>query len=99
MESRVEPFAPFRVIESAVEMLRGEIIIFCPADEAARVSLKMSNANEFSDSMTEIWSAVRFIGTGSTGRFSVLFLLHDTDRIRIANKRPTGAVDFMFFMG
>jgi hypothetical protein len=90
MALRVLPFAPLRVIESAYEILMGEIITFSLSPALCNTLLKISKENEFSDSIRVTWSCVRFIGTGSVGRLS-LVLLHD---IEISNMiRKTAAED------
>ena len=61
IESRVAPFDPLSVIESAEEMLRGEMITFSDSGELYTTFLKMSSANEFSDSISETWLEVRLI--------------------------------------
>jgi hypothetical protein len=40
-------------MERADEMLRGDMIIFSDSVELSRTFLKMSNANELSDSISE----------------------------------------------
>jgi hypothetical protein len=79
-------------------MLRGEMMIFSDAPEFSITFLKISKAKEFSDSIRETWSAVRFIGTGSTGRISLGSMLHDKNIKDIVNENTTAALKILFFI-
>ena len=78
-------------------MLRGEMITFSPSPEFSSTLLKISNANEFSDSIRLTWSRLRSIGTGSVGRLSSV-LLHETKKRINIKKMAADVIGFRVFM-
>jgi hypothetical protein len=70
-------------MDKAYDMLSGEIIIFSVSGVLFSTSLKMSKANEFSDSIKEACFRVRFIGTGLSGKLSDVFSHENRKRVTI----------------
>jgi hypothetical protein len=97
MESRVVVFAPFKVIESAQEMLRGEIITFFESDVLFRTSLKISKANELPDSINDTCFKVRSIGTGWSGSLSEAFS-QETKISENAKEATSTGFNILFFI-
>ncbi len=95
--SRVVPSAPLRVIERAQEMLKGDIMIFCELPSFSATSLKISKANEFSDSIRAICLVVSSISTGSFGKSSSGVLVHFINKRRMDERTNTDAI-ILFFM-
>jgi hypothetical protein len=85
MAARVVPSAPLSVIESAYEILIGEIMTFSFSPVLFSTCLKISKANELPDSIRATWSCERLMGTGSVGNSS-LFLVHDIAKSVIMTK-------------
>jgi hypothetical protein len=73
-------------------------MIFSDAPEFSTTFLKISKAKEFSDSISETWSAVRFIGTGSTGKISSGSLLHDKNINGTVTENTTAVLKILFFI-
>jgi hypothetical protein len=85
-------------MDSAYDMLMGEIMTFSFSPVPSSTSLKISKAKELPDSIRDTWSCVSSIGTGSVGKSSSV-LLHDTvNRDKIMKMAADDLVILVFIM-
>jgi DNA primase large subunit len=73
-------------------------MIFLDSSEFAVTFLKMSNAKVFPDCIREACSSVRFIGTGSLGRFSITSFLQEANKQKNVNDKNNNFPVWLFFI-